>query len=416
MREKRSLFQSIFGRPKNFAGQTLFRMLNGYSPTFTNFSGDAYDSDVVRAAVDSIARNAAKLKPKHIRRVDEGIQNTGSNIEKLLSVRPNKYMNAYSFYYKVVTSLMMQNNAFIYIDWDAVGGVRGFYPVNASTVEFVESKSMPGVLLARFLFLGGQTVTLPYENLIHLRRFFYKQDLWGEINDKALTPTLQLIKTTDEGIANAVKSSAYLRGLLKFTSTMLKPEDLKQQRDNFVEDYMDVNNNGGIAALDAKADYVPLDNDPKMIDSKQMELIEKKVYKFFGVNEKIVMSTYNEDEWNAFYESIIEPLAIQMSLEFTSKLFTSREQGHGNEIIYEANRLQYASTETKLKTVEILVDRGLMNKNEGREIFNMGPIEDGEKYIVSLNFIQADKANQYQVGDKTKTEEGAPNNDDGPEA
>jgi len=392
------MFQMIFGRrPQEPKVQTQLRMLNGYAPVFTSFSGDPYDSDVVRSAVDAIARNAAKLKAKHIRRVGGRVQETGSDIERLLSQRPNPYMDAYTFLYKVVTQLYLQNNAFVFIDVDRVARkVRGFYPLNAATVEFLEYE---GNIFGKFNFLGGQSVVLPYEDLIHLRRFFYKNDLYGEPSDRALNPTLQLIRTTDEGIANAVKSSAFLRGILKFT-TMLKPDDMKAQRDMFVKDYLDITNNGGVAATDAKADYVPLNNEPKIVTDRQMKVIQDKVYSYFGVNEKIIRSNYTEDEWNAFYESTIEPLAIQMSLEFTSKLFTDSERQRGNEIIFEANRLQYASTKTKLEVINTLVDRGMMSINQGLEMFNLPPIEGGDKRIISLNFVDADKANEYQLGKK----------------
>lgn len=394
----------IFGkeRPQE-SNKTMLKMLNGFSPTFSSFSGEAYDSDVVRSAVDAIARNAGKLKPRHIRRIEGSIQHPNSSLERLLQLRPNPYMDAYTFYYKVVTQLYMQNNAFIYIAWDPSGSVKGFYPVLASQVEFLESA---GEIFCKFRFMGGQMVTLPYSEIIHLRRFFYKNDLYGETSDRALNPTLELLNTTNQGIANAVKSSAFLRGLLKFTQ-MLKPEDMKKQRDYFVQDYLDITNNGGIAATDVKADYIPLNSDPKMVDAKQMETIEKKVYKYFNVNEAIVTSNYNETQWSAFYESVIEPLAIQMSLEFTAKLFTDREKGHGNEIIFEANRLQYASTRTKIELIRTVTPLGLLTLNESREIFNLGPVEDGDKRIMSLNFVDADKANQYQLG-----KEGDEENDD----
>jgi hypothetical protein len=213
-------------------------------------------------------------------------------------------------------------------------------------------------------------------------------------------PTLELINTTNQGLVNAVKSSASLRGLLKF-SAMLRPEDMKAQRDAFITDYLDITNNGGIAATDAKAEYVPLSSDPKMIDAKQMELIEDKIYKYFNVNAAIVKSDYTEQQWNAFYESVIEPIAVQLSLEFTSKVFTDREQGWGNEIMFESNRLQYASNQTKVLLVQTLMDRGLMSMNEAREIFNLAPIEEGDKRIISLNFVDASIANQYQIGGVT---------------
>ncbi|WP_185956085.1 phage portal protein [Melghirimyces algeriensis] len=413
MKEKRSLFDMIFGRrpQQQQQIQTQLRMLNGYAPVFTSFSGDAYDSDVVRSAVDAIARNAAKLKPKHVRRVrraNDGIQETGSEIEKLLSVRPNPYMDAYTFYYKAVTQLYMQNNSFIFIDIDRIAKkIRGFYPINAATAEFLEFE---GDIYTRFHFMGGQQITLPYEDLIHLRRFFYKHDLYGEPSDRALHPTLQLIQTTDEGIANAVKSSAFLRGILKFTS-MLKPEDMKKQRDMFVADYLDITNNGGVAATDAKTDYTPLDNEPKMIDDKQMDAIKRKVFDYFGINETIIRSNYSEDEWNAFYESTIEPLAIQMSLEFTSKLFTDAEKKRGNEIIFEANRLQYASMTTKLNLRE-MVDRGAMTPNEWRAALNLAPIEGGDAPIRRLDTAEVNTEPTTGGDDNEPGEEGTPSDGD----
>lgn len=225
---------------------------------------------------------------------------------------------------------------------------------------------------------------MPYAELIHLRRHFYDSDLCGDTSNKALMPTLELINTTNQGIANAIKSSAHLRGLLKFTQAMMKPEDIKKQRDDFIADYMDVANNGGIAALDAKADYTELKSEPKLINGPQMDLIEQKVYKYFNVNKNIVMSDYDEDQWNAFYESVIEPLAVQLSLEFTSKLFTGRQQGLGHELIWEANRLQYASITTKLSLMQ-MVDRGALTPNEWREAFNLAPVEGGDKPIRRLD-------------------------------
>lgn len=393
---KLAIWDKWFGKPKyEDKSFTQYQMMSGFTPVFSGFGSDAYASDVVRSVIHAIASNAAKLKPKHIRRLEGEIKLQKSRIERLLSVRPNPLNNAYDFYYKIVTQLYMRSNAFILIQTNRFQ-VTGFYPIVAQTVEMLEYQNE---IYLRFWFANGKKLTVPYDEVIHLRRFYNDSDMFGEANDKSLLPTLELINTTNQGISNAVKTSAFLRGLLKFTG-MIKPEDMKKQRDMFVKDYLDVNNNGGIAATDQKADYVELRTDPKMIDAKQMALIESKVYKYFNVNEKIVMSTYSEEDWNAFYESVLEPLALQMSLEFTSKLFTETEQAHGNEIIFEANRLQYASNKTKIEVVTMMVDRAMMSLNQGLEVFNMAPVEDGDKRILSLNFVDAAKANKYQVGEE----------------
>ena len=177
---------------------------------------------------------------------------------------------------------------------------------------------------------------------------------------------------------------------------MLKPEDIMAQRDAFIRDYLDVSNDGGIAAIDAKAEYQELKADYKIVDDKQMGFTEEKIYKYYNVNKAIVQSDYTEEQWNAFYENVVEPIAIQLSLEFTNKLFSKTEQGFGNEIVFEANRLQYASATTKISLVRDLAPLGMFTINECREIFNLAPVEDGDKRIQTLNVVDAGKANEYQ--------------------
>jgi hypothetical protein len=272
--------------------------------------------------------------------------------------------------------------------------VKAIYPIDFSRLELLEHKNQ---IYVQFHFLGGDKLTLPYSEVIHLRRFFYAHEMYGDTNGEALQKMLDLIHTTDEGIINAIKSSAYLRGLLSFNN-ILSDADMKKSREKFVNEFMDLTKKGGIAALDARATYTDLKAEPKMITHDQMSLIESKVYKYFSVSDPIVKSEYNEEQWNSFYESVIEPLAIQMSLEFTSKLFSGREKSFGNEIIFESNRLQYASNKTKIEVVQMLMDRGMMSVNQGLEVFNLPPIEGGDKFIMSLNFVDKDIANQYQLG------------------
>lgn len=408
MTERRGMLQKIFG-PIATGFRKLYtqlRILSGYTPVFTPWQGKPYEADVVRAAVDAIARNAAKLRAKHIRRVNGEIVPVGGQIERLLTVRPNPNMNAYDFLYRLVTTLMIDNNAFAYPVWDGLNLVA-IWPINCTMAEFLEDDSK--TIYIKFYFFDGGQVVLPYSEVIHLRRHYYSNDLLGETNDP-INSTLDVIHTTNEGLAQAVKTSAYLRGLLKFQG-MLKPEDIKANRDRFVAEYMTVQNSGGIAALDSKSDYIELKNQPLMVNAAHMKELRDAVFRYFGVNEKIVMGNYNEDEWNAFYESTIEPIATQMSLEFTGKLFTDRERGFGNEIIFEANRLQYASVSTKLALVA-LVDRGAMTPNEWREVFNLAPTEGGDKPIRRLDTRPTDETDKSESDDKKGGESDVGNSSD----
>lgn len=398
MAEKRSLIDRFFGRrkPAPQGGLTRLQMMSGSSATFVPFSGNAYDSDYVRSAIDAIARNGAKLKARHIRRVDGRMVPPVDNLDRLLQVRPNPYMNAYAFYYKVITHRYLHNNAFVFIDRGPSGLVNGLYPVSCSSAEFLEVPS--GEIFVRFTFTGGKQVILPYADIIHLRRFFNSQDLLGD-QSQAFITKLALINTIDQGVANAIQTTANFKGLIK-VNAMLKPSDLKKVKDDFVSDYMHIENSSGVAALDNRAEYQELKHDPKTVDDKQLNYFKQAIYDYFGVSAGIVESKYNEDEWNAFYEGTLEPMALEMSTEFTSKLFSGRSQGYGNEVIFEANRLQYASNKTKIQLIKEAGPLGILTVNEAREVFNLAPVEDGDKRLQTLNVINAAKADKYQMGEE----------------
>jgi len=383
----------VFGSKQDTNTYMQAKLMNGYNFVFSGFGDEAYTSDVVRSAVDAIARNAGKLKAKHVRKMGGKLSTIASSIEYMLQVEPNEYMDSYIFLYKVVTNYCMKNNSFIHIQKDDSGKITGYYPLNYNVAEAVESG---GELWIRFKFQSGETKTIRYADLVHLRRHFYKGDIFGESSDVALLPTLELIKTSNQGIINMIKSSAAIRGIMKFTS-ILRPEDRKKQCDDFVKDYMGIDNNGGIASTDSKFEFQPIENKPQMVNKDQMDYIKQCVYDYFGVNEAIVQNKYTEEEYEAFYESCIEPIAIQLGLQCTVKSFTAKEKGFGNEIVFESNRLQFSSNKTKKDLIKELMPMGLLTMNEALEILNMAPIEGGDKRIMSLNYIDANAATEYQL-------------------
>jgi HK97 family phage portal protein len=394
--EKRSLFQKIFGAVSNKVRQgiTYLQVLDGHPPVFTTWGTNPYTTHIVRGAIDAIARNAAKLKPAHIRRVGNDITHLSDQLSWILQVRPNPHMDAYTFLYKVVTTLFNDNNAFIYPAWEGMQ-LSAIWPINCSRAEFIEDDTK--TLYVRFYFAAGQTVTLPYSEVIHLRRHYYKSDFLGESNTP-IDSMLTVIHTMYEGVAQAVKTSASLRGILKFQG-ILKDADIAANRAKFLTDYLTIGSgSSGVATLDSKAEYTPINEEVKVINAAQMKELRDTVYRYFGINEKIIMNTYNEDEWNAFYEGTLEPIAIQMGLEFTAKLFTRNEMSRGNEIIFESNRLQYASVETKYKLLKELMPMGLFTINEGREVLNMAATDGGDKRLISLNYVDAKMQNIYQLG------------------
>ncbi|MGE5585730.1 MAG: phage portal protein [Bacillota bacterium] len=403
MAEKRSLLAIIFGALSPRRVLTQLRMLSGYTPIFTPWENQPYEADIVRAAVDAIARNAAKLKARHIRRQRAEVVPVGGQIERVLAARPNPHMSAYAFLYRLITTLMIDNNAFAYPVWDGPA-LAAVWPINSVMAEFLEDATR--TIYIKFYFADGGQVVLPYSEVVHLRRHYYSNDLLGEPN-KPINGVLSAVHTLNEALPQAAKVSASLRGVIKYQG-VLKESDIKASRDRFVAEYMTIQNSGGVAALDGKAEYIELKNQPVTINAAQMKELRDAVFRYFGVSEPIVSGNYTEDEWNAFYESTIEPLAVQLGLEFTAKLFTDRERGFGNEVVFEANRLQYASVQTKLALMQ-MVDRGALTPNEWREAFNLPPVEGGDKPIRRLDTrptTDVESSQEEDDGDAAATAQG----------
>lgn len=399
MKEKRSLFQTFFGNKKEKVNvsKTRLEMLNSYNAQFTTLNNNTYDSKVARQCIDRIATHCAKLIPKHIK--DNITNNIKGDINFLLQNEPNPIMSKFDFIYKTISMLYTDTNAFVYIAKDKDGFITGFYPVLAMDYNLLQDKV--GNIYLQFQFVNGKKYTLPYLELIHLRLFYNKHDIFGS-NNKILKTDLETALTASEGIKNAIRTSNNLKGILKYTNAMLKEKDIKANKENFVSDFLNLENESGIAAIDGKAEFQEVNLKPITLDKEQLKQVNCNIFDYFGISEKIVRNDFTEEEWNAFFEGVIEARAMQMSDAFTNKIFSYQARKEGHKIVFTANRLQYASLSSKTKLLQIIAPFGMIKTDEGREIIDLPPLggEEGEKILQSLNNIDSSIANSYQGGEK----------------
>ena len=383
--EKKSLFSRIFGNDKDTVAPqtaTSFQLLDDYRSTFTRYKGDFENDIQVRSCVDTIARNVAKMHPKHIRNSKDKFEIVNDNLYRIIAKKPNELQNAYQFYYQVISDLEYYNNSYIYIQRDENYKVSGLYPLSFRTIKLYE---LDGKIYIQFKFGNSKERFVAYNNCIHLTRFTSEDGLYGG-NNVPILKTLSIKHVLDEGIVNAIKTTSAIKGVIKSTQAMLKPEDVKKMRDQFVKDFVDNADDSGIGGLDATTTFTPVNIEPKTADKDQVKSFDENILSYFGINENIIQSKYTEDEWSAFYESVLEPIGLQMSLEFSNKIFTPTETFFGNEIVFESNRLQYASNNTKINLLRYA--NNIMSINELREVFNLSPIESGEAILIDQNHTQ----------------------------
>lgn len=379
-----SLFDTIFKKEKiQRQTQAFFRTLSAYTPVFTTFEGGVYEMALTRAAIHAFATQVSKLKPE--------VSGPGNKqFERMLQYRPNPYQDTSKFLYRLATIYSVRNNAIIAPLYDdAYENITGYFPLLPQNCKVVEAGGIPYL---RYQFAGGQWGANELSEVGIMAQMQYKDDLFGEDN-RALIPTLQAIDTQNQGIIEGIKNSATIRFLGRLANTY-QDKTIEAERNRFKRDNLGVDNNNGILLVDAKyADVKQIDSQPFLINAAQMKEIKENVYSYFGCNDKILQNSFGEDDWNAYYEGKIEPFAIQLSLVMSNMTFSQREIAFNNRIMFTANRLQYASNNSKLNIVTQLFDRGMITRNMGLEVFNMAPLEakDGDKYYIRKDYAEVNE-------------------------
>ena len=397
MKEKRSLFNKIFGNKKQNDNKfwQILKLLSGYNAVYSNVSNNIDDNILARECIDTIATHCAKMLPRHYQEQNGVKKHIQGDINYILSNKPNEYMTTYDFLYKTISLLLSQNNEFLFVDIDDNGYLKAIYPLNPLFCVLIEYNNE---IWLKFQFVDGNVYYMEYKYVIHLRRFYNKHDFYGDSN-KILKNSLETQVVADDGIKNAIKISASLRGILKAPTSLLKEKDLKNMRDNFVRDILE--SESSIGSLDSRLDFKELNLNPVILDKDQLEQVNNNIYRYFRISEKIIESSFTDEEWNAFYEAVIEPLAIQMEQAFTSTIFNEESVKKGHKIIFNINRIKYAKTETKINLLKEVGVLGLIKVDEGREILDLPAIggEEGNKRLQTLNVINTDIADNYQGGD-----------------
>ena len=412
-------FDRLFRRKPN--NSKLAPALNGWLPIYGQFGTNIYASDVVVQALKCIADEMKKLTPMHVRYQGNDPTPIRGNIQEVLE-NPNPLMTASDFIEKITWLLLMNYNVFIiptYYTWidDKTGVERrryqSLYPVNPMEVIFIEDTS--GRLFVEFWFLNGYKTTIPYEDVIHIK-YNYSVNQYmggneaGQPDHAALLKTLELNDTLLKGVAKAMKASYAVNGIVKYNT--LLDDGKTEQALNELEQKL-VNNESGFLPLDLKAEFTPLEHKSELVDEPTLKFIDEKILRTWGISLPILTGDYTKEQYEAFYQKALEPLVNAYAQAFTKKMLTDRERAFGNRIEFYPERLIFMTTGQKIEMINLLAPTGALFENEKRTILGLMPLPEleGKRYM-SLNWIDANNADQYQVGkvnvdvvDENKTDE-----------
>lgn len=380
------LFDSIFRPDKAKESQKalkeakgFFTTLTAYRPAFTTWNGAIYESLIIRSSIDARARHISKLKV-------ETYGSANPSLQSKMRLGPNQWQTWSQFLYRVSTITDVYSNCIITPVFDDYMTITGYYPILPTRTEIIDYKGEPWL---RYKFSNGEVGAVEFKKCAIITRHQLKNDFFGEPNN-ALDETMKLLHIQREGVEEAVKNTSTFRFMAKLNN-FAKPEDLKKEAQRFTRENLSTESEAGGFLLfpSTYSDIRQIDVKPYTVDADQLKLIYSNVYNYFGVNEDVLQNKAIGDSWSAFYEGAIEPFSIQFSEAMTKAMFSERERAQGSGLIATANRLQFMSNADKLTISSTMLDRGVMSINEIRDIWNLAPVEDGDRRIIRGEYYDA---------------------------
>ena len=405
------LFDKLFHKPP--AKRKFAPTMDGFVPIYTQFGTNIYASDVVQQALKCIVDEMKKLNPTHVRIKNNDPTPVKSTVQDVLE-NPNPLMTTNEFLEKVCYLLLMNYNAFIiptYYTWtDEKTGVERryyetLYPIQPTQVDFIEDAS--GRLFVRFWFWNGEDTTIPYDDVIHIR-YNYSVNQYmgggtlGQPDHEALLKTLQLNEQLLQGVAKAMNASYAVNGVVKY-NTLIDDGTTEKNLQELERKLQ--NSESGFLPLDLKAEFTPLERKSEIVDDATLKFIDEKILRYFGVPLPILTGDFTKEQYESFYQKTLEPLIKAISQAVTKKLFTSREKAFGNRIELYPKELIFMTVTQTLEMINILSPTGALFENEKRVALGLRPLPEleGKRYM-SLNWVEADKAAQYQLGDNVNVD------------
>lgn len=376
-------FDKLFGKIK--VKQQLgnfFQMLDGYTPVFTTYDGGVYEMELTRACIHTFATHCSKLQPNV-----EGPDTYG--LKAILESKPNPFMTSAQFLYKTATIYDAQNTCFILPILDQWDRLIGYYPAAPDQTELREMNGEPFLV---YTFGNGEKAAIELSRVGVVSKFLYKNDLIGESND-ALTPTMQLLSTQNQGIAEGIKNSASFR-FMATVANFAKGKDLAKERKTWVDENLGPDSGGLALFPNTYSNIQQIKSEVKIVDAEQMKLIEGRVFTYFGSNEKILHNQASGDDWSAYYEGRVEPFALQLSQAMTCMTYTANQLHRGNAVFWSANRLQYMTNADKLQVSQGLFDRGILSTNGVMDIWHLPHVPDGDKRYIRKEYTEISQLDQ----------------------
>ena len=384
--------------PVSSAGSILGMYTNGIDSGVTVNTETALRFTAVFAAIKLLAENIAGLpKAVMVRTKDGGYEPAVKHpAHALLYVRPNAYMDVFTFWFTIIAWLEGKGNAFAVIRYEK-GKPVALHPVYPDWVKvvFVNGEKMYVVKATNpdFSFLDG---TYLENEMLHFMLFTFN----GIVG---VDPISYNAAAIGEGIAAQKFTADYFRtgGAIKGTietDQALGDDDY----DRFMAHWAATSGNGQTPLLEYGFKYKAINLSPEasqLLQSKTFSIDD--IARIFCIPPHMLAelshATFsNIEQQNIFFgEYSLRPICKRLEKQLELKLFTDKERGDYH-VKFDLNGLMRGDAQARAVFYEKGINAGWMTPNEAREFEGMKRLEGLDEPRIPLNYTT--------VGDDTKQE------------
>jgi hypothetical protein len=325
---------------------------------------------------------ASQLQFKHVQiirhqdQADEFYWQEYSPLAVAVGFDPNPLETPTPFWSRVVRKAMKDSFAVVVPVPSSSGKITLWL---ASTATF--EADLSGEVYARVICGPNDSLeyTLPIADVWVFEN--PKEDLSAQLNTM-----LGIIDDNLKAIQDKIAAGTSVRGLLKLP-TRAATEELKRAHIARMESFT-ASARAGVSYLEAGEEFQELVNTYGMTASAdEMGFLKQQLYNTFGLNEALFTADYSEQQFRAYFQSVIQVWVKIIGEEINRKAFTINSRSRGWRLLTYVDLITVAS----LKDVSDFLFRGVyagnLNNNEARLMLGLGPYPGGDVYQTNKNAI-----------------------------
>ena len=334
--------------------------------------------------------NAVAMLPINIVKYDfDEKQPIAHKLWQILNLSPDQKFNHFGAFKAAVESVIIQGNAYFFIERDERLNVKGLHLLNPDYVT-----PMPQEDGTVKYLVAGMREAVDAVNMIHL--WMHVDERFNGVSLlKYAYNTLTSSTDAEETANNFYRGGAGLNGVLKASATLTN-EQKKQIRDSWQQAFQSGGN--GVAVLPQGLDYQPVSvspEDAQLLESREFNVVE--IARFLNISPiklfQVDDVSYNSMESTQLYflQDTITPYVQIFVEEFNRKLFKPSEVGKLG-VMFDLTNAMQTNRKELAEYYRTLLTNGIMSIDEIRGQMGLPKLgtKAGDSHWLQLSYASAD--------------------------